>query len=275
MSEFTIWSWNVNGLRACGTKGFERWLQDCGGDLVAVQEVRAFPHQLEPTLREPPGWHAHFAPAQRPGYSGVGIFARQAPDHVHIGMDAAEFDDEGRLLTVRLGRLTIANGYFPNGNGSTLPDGKRSNDRVPYKLAFYQRLFDRLEPLRAAGEPVLVVGDFNTAHRELDLARPKANVGTSGFLPQERAELDRWLGSGWTDTFRHQHPDEPGHYSWWSQRFGVRAKNIGWRLDYVLASQGAMRHLQGAFIAASVTGSDHCPVGATFGDGILRQGGRP
>ena len=131
---------------------------------------------------------------------------------------------------------------------------------MPYKLDFYRALFERVEKLRRAGRRVLVIGDLNTAHREIDLARPKQNAMNSGFLPEEREELDRWLGAGWIDTFRAFEPG-PGHYSWWSQRFGMRAKNIGWRIDYVLASPPAMKFVRGAFIERDVVGSDHVPVG--------------
>jgi exodeoxyribonuclease III len=162
---------------------------------------------------------------------------------------------EGRLQLARFGRLLVANAYFPNGSGLN-----RDNGRVPFKLAFSRALFARLERLRRAGLRVLVLGDLNTAHREIDLARPRENTRTSGFLPEERAELDRWLAAGWVDTFRHFEPGA-GHYSWWSQRRGVRARNVGWRIDYVLASPAAMRFVRGAFLEPGVPGSDHCPVG--------------
>ena len=155
------------------------------------------------------------------------------------------------------------NGYFPNGNGKL-----RDNSRVPYKLAFYRALFDKVQGLRRAGYRVLVMGDFNTAHTEIDLARPKANRKTSGFLPAERAELSRWLQAGWVDSFRHFEPG-PGHYSWWSQRQGARERNIGWRIDYVLASPAAMRYVDAAFIQRRVRGSDHCPVGVDLDPAVL------
>ncbi len=152
--------------------------------------------------------------------------------------------------------------YFPNGNGK-----ERDNSRIPYKLDFYRAVFDRVERARRKGDRVLVLGDFNTAHREIDLARPKENVETSGFTPVEREELDRWITAGWIDTFRRFEPG-PGHYSWWSQRFGVRARNVGWRLDYVLASGNAEPYLRGAFLHPHVTGSDHCPVGVDLDPAI-------
>ena len=179
------YSWNVNGLRACGRKGFRAWLDGCGGDIVAVQETRALPEQLDDALREPPGWHFHLNPADRKGYSGVGMFSRRAPDTVETGLGIEEFDVEGRIQTACFGSLRVVNGYFPNGSGRN-----RDNSRIPYKLAFYRRLFDVLETGRQRGERILVLGDFNTAHQEIDLARPTANRQTSGFRPEEREELE-------------------------------------------------------------------------------------
>lgn len=250
-----IVSWNVNGLRACGAKGFRRWLDRGGAEVVGVQEVRARTLDLPPRLAAPRGWHTHFAPAKRAGYSGVGLFARRPPDALETALGARRFDTEGRLQLARFGRLVVANVYFPNGNGR-----ERDNSRVPFKLAFYRTLFERLEKLRSQGDRVLVMGDFNTAHTELDLARPRENQKTSGFLPRERRELARWLGAGWVDTFRHFEPG-PGHYSWWSQRSGARQRNVGWRIDYVLAAPEAMPFVRGAFIERNVRGSDHAPVG--------------
>jgi len=258
-----IVSWNVNGLRACARKGFGGWLGRVRAEIVGLQEVRALPEQLPPTLRAPRRWHTYFAPAQRLGYSGVGLFSRRAADRVDTSLDEARFDAEGRVQIARFGRLVVVNGYFPKGSGTN-----RDNSRVPYKMDFYRALFERLERIRRSGRRVLVMGDFNTAHRPIDLARPKQNTKTSGFLPEERAELDRWIDAGWVDTFRHFEPSG-GHYTWWSQRFGVRAKNIGWRIDYVLASPAAMRHVRGAFIQPNVTGSDHCPVGVEVDPAIF------
>jgi exodeoxyribonuclease-3 len=256
-----ILSWNVNGLRAAAKKGFADWLAGSGADIVALQEVRARPEQLPPEVAEPEGWSTHFVAAEKPGYSGVGLLSTSPPDSVETSLGASKFDAEGRLQLARFGDLLVVNGYFPNGNGTALPNGKRSNNRVPYKLAFYRALFDRLEADRAAGRPILVMGDLNTAHRPIDLARPGTNKKTSGFLLSERREMGRWLRHGWTDTFRHVHGDVEGAYSWWSQRGDCRARNIGWRLDYVLASPGALALLRDAFILPEVTGSDHCPVG--------------
>ena len=248
-------SWNVNGLRACARKGFLDFLREAEADVIGLQEVRAFADQLPDEVRAPRGWHAHFSPAARPGYSGVALYAREPLPRVETALGEERFDVEGRLQIAKAGRIAIINAYFPKGSGKD-----RDNSRVPYKLDFYRRVFDRAQKLRRR-QPVLVIGDYNTAHREIDLARPKDNVKNSGFLPEERAELDRLLDAGWVDTFRRMHPDEPGHYSWWSQRGGARARNVGWRIDYVLASPAAMKRVRRAFIWPAVAGSDHCPVG--------------
>lgn len=258
-----ILSWNVNGLRACERKGFAGWLDTSQAEIVGVQEVRALREQLPATAAEPAGWHTDFVAAERKGYSGVGLYARRTPDKIESSLGKPALDKEGRVQIARFGRLVVANVYFPNGNGKD-----RDNSRVPYKLRFYRTLFEKLERTRRAGYRILVMGDFNTAHREIDLARPKNNKDTSGFLPEERKEMDRWLAAGWVDTFRAFEPG-PDHYSWWSQRFGVRAKNIGWRIDYVLASPAAMKHVRGAFIHPHVQGSDHAPVGVDVAPSIF------
>lgn len=258
-----IYSWNVNGIRSASTKGLPEWLAKSRGDIVGLQEVRCNADAIPETMRNLRGRVSCFSHGQRAGYSGVGLYTRRAADEVEIDLGHDEIDREGRLQIARFGRLWIVNGYFPNGKGK-----ERDNSRVPFKLDFYRRLFDRLTPLRKKGERVLVMGDFNTAHQEIDLARPKENQKISGFLPEEREEFSRWLGSGWVDTFRHL-DKSPGHYTWWSPRPGVREKNVGWRIDYVLASPGAMPFLKKAEIHADVRGSDHCPVSVTVDDSII------
>ncbi|TNF23402.1 MAG: exodeoxyribonuclease III [Deltaproteobacteria bacterium] len=261
-----ILSWNVNGLRAIANKGFGKWLRSSDASIVALQETRAHPDQLTPAVRQPRGWRSWYAAAERKGYSGVGLLVPKdrMPDEVSTALGDPRYDVEGRYLEARFGRLTVANGYFPNGNGTN-----RDNSRIPYKLGFYQAVFDHLRPRFEAGEPVLVMGDFNTAPEDVDLARPKSNHKTSGFTPEEREDFRRYLAMGWVDTFRHLHPDATGRYTWWSQRFGVREKNIGWRIDFVLASPGAMPFLKDALILSDATGSDHCPVGVEVSDDIV------
>jgi len=264
MSTARVISWNVNGLRACTKKGFGKFLSTSRAEIVGVQEVRALPHEVPEELTRRRNWHSHFAPAEKRGYSGVGLFARREPDRVDTSLGAERFDREGRIQIARFGKLVVANGYFPKGSGKD-----RDNSRVPYKLDFYAALFERVQRLRRGGLRVLVMGDFNTAHTELDLARPADNRRNSGFLPEERAELDRWIDAGWVDTFRHQHPGEAGHYTWWRQWGDARAKNVGWRIDYVFASPAAVRYLRRAFILPAATGSDHCPVGVDLDPAVF------
>ncbi|MEM1180205.1 MAG: exodeoxyribonuclease III [Acidobacteriota bacterium] len=259
-----IYSWNVNGIRAAHRKGFGDWLAACDGDVVGLQEVRARHDQFPNELLDTEEWQLDVHAAERGGYSGVATFSRTAPGEVTTSIGEERFDVEGRLIFTRYGDLRVVNGYFPNGSGKN-----RDLSRIPYKLDFYRRLFDLLEPERAAGAPIVVMGDLNTAHREIDLARPKGNKETSGFRPEEREELDRWLKNGWTDTFRHIHGDVEGRYSWWSNRKGVRERNVGWRIDYVLASPGALRHVTGAEIHADVLGSDHCPISVELDSAVL------
>ncbi len=250
-----ILSWNVNGIRAIRKKGLMPFIERARPDVLCLQETRAHKHQLDLALTDPPGFSAHFAEAEKKGYSGVCTYSRRAPHEVHQGLGRPKYDREGRTLITRVGALTVVNVYVPHGAGT-----RRDNSRVPYKLGFSRNLYQRLNRAKRAGERIVVLGDLNTAHRAIDLARPRQNLKTSGFLDEEREELDRWIRNGWVDTFR-RFEDGPGHYSWWSQRIGVRAKNIGWRIDYILASPAAAPYLRDGFIWPEVAGSDHCPVG--------------
>lgn len=259
-----ILSWNVNGIRSVTKKGFADWLAASDAAIVGLQETRARRDQFPSPLAEGEGgWFVHAASAERAGYSGVGLLARTAPDRVETSLARPEFDSEGRVQIATWGRLVVANVYFPNGSGKD-----RDNSRVPYKLDFYATLFERLAKLRRGGKRILVMGDFNTAHKPIDLARPKSNRKTSGFLPEECAELDRWVARGWVDTFRHFEPG-PDHYTWWSQRFGVRERNVGWRIDYVMASPSAMPFVKEAIHEPATLGSDHCPVGVVVDPAIV------
>lgn len=251
-----IVSWNVNGLRALAKKGiFLDFLDSSEADIVALQETRSTPDQLVDPIKNPKGWHSYFSSAERKGYSGVAIYSRQPATKVITDLPDHKFNDEGRFLVTKFGRTSVASIYFPNGAGKN-----RDNSRVPYKLEFYECARELLQRLSRSG-PVWVTGDFNTAHTEIDLARPKTNQKTTGFLPIEREYFDIWFETGWTDLFRHQHPGEEGHYTWWKQWGGARENNVGWRIDYVLASKSATRKTHDAFIWPDVIGSDHCPVG--------------
>ena len=255
-----IVSWNVNGLRACTKKGFARFLSRSKMDIVCLQEVRAFPEQLDPNIRSPRGWHAAFFPAERPGYSGVAIYSRLKPSKIETSVGEDRFDKEGRFIVARVGRMSVASVYFPKGNGK-----ERDNSRVPYKLDFYAAVKKKIDQARKIG-PVYVLGDYNTAHEAIDLARPNGNKKSSGFLPEERQVMSDWINDGWVDVFRQQHAGEPGHYSWWRQFGNARADNVGWRIDYVFASPSGARSVKDAFIWPKVTGSDHCPVGVDLID---------
>lgn len=259
-------SWNVNGIRAAVKKGFLEWLDSAGGDIVGVQESRVTVEQLPKELAHLDGWHSHYVSAERLGYSGVALFSRQAPDHVETSLGVDAFDVEGRFMAAKFGRLVVVNAYFPNGNGK-----ERDNSRVPYKLDFTEAVREYAARKRKAGYRVLVMGDFNTAREAIDLARPKQNEQTSGFLPEERASLDRWIDDRWIDTFRSQNP-EPGHYTWWSQRGTARERNVGWRIDYVMASANLRAGIHRAFHLPEVAGSDHCPLGVDLDPAVLESG---
>jgi exodeoxyribonuclease-3 len=254
MKELTLLSWNVNGIRAlAGKRGFLDWLARAQPDVVCLQETRAGPGQLPRELVEPAGYHAYWNAGERAGYSGTALLTRTAPRAVEFALGVDEFDHEGRTIVAHYADFTLINCYFPNGG--------RDHSRVPYKLRFYDAFLARCQALRAAGRRVLFCGDVNTAHREIDLARPKPNRKTTGFLPEECAWMDRLVQTGYVDTFRHFYPDLAGQYSWWSTVTGARARNVGWRLDYFFAAPECIARVKDAFILPEVTGSDHCPVG--------------
>ena len=244
-----------SSLRAAWVRGlfgpFRRRHRPCPGSPRAARG--------DSSRRTYAGWLAAFSVTERRGYSGVGIYSKFKPYRVEIPLGELRFDVEGRFIAAHFrtgrGRLAVVNGYFPKGS-----EKDRDNSRVGYKLAFYRAVFDRSQLMRRRC-PVLVMGYYNTAHREIDLARPKSNVRNNGFLPEEGAGFGRWLEAGWVDTFRALHSDESGHYTWWLQWGGARERNVGWRTDHVLASSAAMKRTYDAFIWPDQRGSDHCPVG--------------
>lgn len=245
-------SWNVNGIRAAAKKGATDWMQDYRADVYAFQEVKAMEDQLSEDILTVGDYHPYFFPAIRKGYSGVALYIRgQQPDEIRRGFDPL-FDDEGRVIMARWGNLQFYNVYFPN--------GQSSQERLDYKMAFFDALLTHVEKERKAGADILICGDYNIAHNEIDIARPKENSNTSGFLPLERAWMDKFEEMGYIDTFRHFHPDEV-KYSWWSVRTNARERNVGWRIDYFYVNEEALDHVQSAFILNDVFGSDHCPVG--------------
>ena len=253
-----IASWNVNGVRAAQGKGFLDWLAASDADLVFIQETKANVDQLEAVLIEPPGWGSAFHSGERKGYSGVAVYHRadQKPDEIVAGVGDPKFDCEGRVIMARYGDLCVYGNYFPNGG--------QGPERVVYKLEFYDLLLTQINALRAAGRQVVVGGDWNTAHHEIDLARPKENETVSGFLPEERAWLDRYAADGWIDSFRELHPEARDRYTWWSFRMNSRARNVGWRIDYFWTDAALRDRIIGAEIFEAQQGSDHAPLTLTL-----------
>jgi exodeoxyribonuclease-3 len=244
-------SWNVNGVRAVIRKGFWDWLHADAPDLLCLQETRIHTDQLTGKMLHPPDYHSYWATGEKKGYSGVATFSRHEPQAMTVGLGQSRFDVEGRVLITGFPRFTLLNAYFPS--------GQRGHERVAYKLEFYDALLSYCGDLRAEGHRLVVCGDFNTAHQPIDLARPAQNKKTSGFLPEEREALTRWLDNGFVDSFRALHPDEEA-YTWWTYRSNARARNVGWRLDYFLVDEALMPFVQDACILGDVPGSDHCPV---------------
>ncbi len=244
-------SWNVNGLRAVEKKGFLEFLNSCGADILALQETKALPEQLSEALRTPEGWYAYFASAERKGYSGVGVYTRQEPLNVQYGLGDKEFDCEGRTLILEFPTFFFLNIYYPNGG--------QGPERIDFKLRFYDLFLQKSKELFKTGKTVIVCGDVNTAHQPVDLARPKENEKNTGFLPEERAWLDRFFSEGFVDTFR-QFNQDGGHYSWWDYKTGARARNVGWRIDYFMIDKGSAGKLKSAGMLSDVMGSDHCPI---------------
>lgn len=247
-----LYSWNVNGIRAAQRKGFLDWLSRDQPDILAVQETKAHPDQLDRVLRQPEGYHTYWASAERKGYSGVGLYTRIEPDEVQIGLGIPEYDREGRTIIADYGEFILIAAYFPNGG--------RDHSRVPFKMAYKHDFLAYVEAKRKQGRKVIFCGDINTAHQPIDLARPKQNQNATGFLPLERAWIDKVVSLGYFDTYRALYPGEEGAYSWWTYIGGARDRNVGWRLDYFFTCPEAWSMVAGAGIHPEVYGSDHCPV---------------
>jgi exodeoxyribonuclease-3 len=252
MSKISLYSWNVNGLRAVFRKGFTQWLEGSKPDILCLQETKARPEQVAKELGSVSGYRHHFSSAQKPGYSGVALFTRPEPLTVKRTIGDRRFESEGRVLQADYGGFLLFNVYFPN--------GKASAERLRYKMDFYESFLGRMKVLLKLGKRIIVCGDVNTAHREIDLARPRENSKTSGFLPQEREWIDRFLEAGFVDTFR-MFQQGPGHYTWWDQISRARERNVGWRIDYFYVSRNLEASVARAWIMPEVQGSDHCPIG--------------
>ncbi|MFO7816564.1 MAG: exodeoxyribonuclease III [Thermodesulfobacteriota bacterium] len=247
-----FYSWNVNGFRAVAKKGFWDWFSMVSADVVGLQEIKVEPDQLDSEEREPDGYHAFWNPSRvKKGYSGVTCFYRHEPLKVDSGLPDGQFNGEGRLIRIEFENFYFFNIYFPN--------GQMSQDRLDFKMGYYDAFLAYVQELRRK-KPIVVCGDFNTAHTEIDLKNPKANSDRSGFLPMEREWLDKFIGAGYLDTFR-LFNSEPDQYSWWTYRFGARSRNAGWRIDYFFVSEELKSRVKNAWIEQEVMGSDHCPVG--------------
>lgn len=248
-----IYSWNVNGIRAVSKKGFFEWFSKIRPEILCIQEVRAELDQIPEDIRAPEGYYAFWNACKRKkGYSGVGILSQVEPDEVHEGFGIEEFDCEGRVLQLVFPDWVLNSIYFPNGG--------QGDDRVDYKLRFYDAFLENSNQWLRRGRHVVTLGDYNTCHKPIDIARPKENENVSGFLPVERAWLDKYVDNGFVDTFRQFHPDQANAYTWWSNRGGARERNIGWRIDYAFVNSGLASNVTRAEIYPDVQGSDHCPI---------------
>ena len=247
-----IISWNVNGLRAVLKKNFLEYLQQADPDILCIQETKLQEEQIPKEIHELDGYFKYWNFAEKKGYSGVAVFTKEKPISVEYSIGDELYDKEGRLLLLEFKDFSLINCYFPN--------GQMSDERLQYKLNFYNRMFDLMQKIRESGKNLIICGDFNTAHKEIDLANPKQNENTSGFLPIERAWLDKIVKAGWVDTFRFFN-QEADQYSWWTYRFGARERNVGWRIDYFFTNEENIKNIKNAFIKQEITGSDHCPIG--------------
>ncbi len=251
----TIYSWNVNGIRAAAKKGFIEWITETAPDILAVQETKAQPEQLDNVLLEINGYKSYWFSAERKGYSGVALYSREEPISVEpLGLD--EFDNEGRTVIAHYPAFSLINCYFPN--------SQKEGARLSYKLDFCAAILEKCNSLVADGKNIVLCGDYNIAHTPIDLKNAKANEKNAGYLPEEREWMSSFLASGYTDTFRKFYPDEPGYYSWWSYRFKARERDIGWRIDYHCVNDSFSDSITEAKIHKTVMGSDHCPVSLTI-----------
>ena len=251
-----IITWNVNGLRAALKKGVLSWIIEQSPDAMCLQETRVLPEQLPEEQREVEGYKIIWNPAEKKGYSGTATWIKRDAREVNLGLGSERFDVEGRVIRTRHPNFYLYNIYFPN--------GQRGHERVQYKLEFYELLLEQVNVLHSAGESVIITGDFNTAHNEIDLKNHKTNHKTSGFLPEERAMVDKFMAHGFVDPFRKLYPEKE-QYSWWSYRGGARSRNVGWRIDYFLISENLLPRVEDVVIHDDVFGSDHCPTELRIG----------
>lgn len=246
-----IYSWNVNGLRSILNKGFKEWAASEGMDILCLQETKVQTSQIDTDVFKGMNYNSYFNSALRKGYSGTATFTRTLPLSVKYGFGIDRFDSEGRVIEAEYGDFTLFNIYFPN--------GQMSEERLNFKLEFYDAALKYFDTYKDAGKNLVICGDFNTAHNEIDIKNARSNEKYSGFLPVEREWMDKFISHGYIDTFRFLHPDDV-KYSWWSYRFNARERNAGWRIDYFFVSENISERVKKAEILNTVSGSDHCPI---------------
>ena len=252
MKTIDILCWNVNGIRAIMKKGFLEWLGQSSPDILCLQETRVQPDQISSDIQQLSGYHVCWSYPERRGYSGVATLAKEKPAVIKTGFGIERFDIEGRVIVTEYSGFSLFNVYFPN--------GKMSEERLKYKMDFYNAFLGYVDLIREKGGKIIICGDFNTAHKAMDLARPKENEKVSGFLPVERAWIDTFVDHGYVDTFRHFN-QQPNQYTWWDLKTRARERNVGWRIDYFFVNKEFIPHVKSAFILQEVSGSDHCPIG--------------
>ena len=246
-----ITTWNINGIRAALGKEAFKWLIDYQPDVVCLQEIKAKEEQIDIPYFESLGYKCVWNPAERPGYSGTGTLFKIQPASSTYGMGVQRFDSEGRIIQSSFPDFELFNIYFPNGG--------QECERVPYKLDFYENLLNYCKTLMGSGKEIIITGDFNTAHKEIDLKNPKANQKNTGFLPEEREWVDKYLSEGFHDIFRILYPDLV-KYTWWTYRFNARLHDVGWRIDYFLITEKLIKRVKEVVTHSEILGSDHCPV---------------
>ncbi|MCL2687957.1 MAG: exodeoxyribonuclease III [Methanobrevibacter sp.] len=252
MTKINLISWNVNGIRAVAKKGFLNWFDSSKPDILCLQEIKAKTDQLPKNLIEVPDYNSYFNPAERKGYSGVATYSSFKANEIANGMGINRFDIEGRFLRCDFDDFILINVYWPNGG--------MSEERLQYKLDFYDSFLNYTNELKEKGNNLVICGDLNTAHKEIDIARPKENEKVSGFMPIEREWVDKFLANGYVDTFR-MFNDKSEQYTWWSYRTRARDRNVGWRLDYFFVNEEFKDNVVNSYILSDVMGSDHCPIG--------------
>ncbi len=253
IKELRLLSWNINGIRAVYKKGFVDWFLKEDPDVLCLQETKAHPEQLTDDLLNINGYKSYFSSSKvKKGYSGVAIYTKHQPYKVEHGFGIPKFDDEGRIIIADFKNFVLINIYYPN--------GKMSAERLQYKMDFYDAFLEYSDSLVKKGKNLVICGDVNTAHKEIDLARPKENEKVSGFLPIEREWMDKFISHGYVDTFR-MFNNQPEQYTWWDMQSRARERNVGWRIDYFFVSENFKKNVKNAFIMPEVMGSDHCPIG--------------